>query len=140
VEATVACGGATSPEALEELKRRGFRSVLNLREASEPNAHVEEEGTRARELGLRYLHIPFSGANPTVEPVDRFLAALDDPANLPVYIHCGTANRVGAMWYVKRVVRDGWPADKALAEAEAIGLRSPVLRAFAEHYVESRVK
>ena len=60
-----------------------------------------------------------------------------DPANQPVYIHCGSANRVGALWLIKRVVVDGWPVDKAMSEAEAIGLHSDNLKAFALDYIKS---
>jgi len=31
VDATTACAGATSPEAITELKRRGFTSIINFR-------------------------------------------------------------------------------------------------------------
>jgi uncharacterized protein (TIGR01244 family) len=136
VDAVVACGGATSPAALAELKQRGFRSVLNLRQASEPNANVEEEGRMVRDLGMTYLHIPFDGSKPTPQPIESFLAALDEPDHLPMYIHCGTANRVGAMWFVKRVLRDRWPFEKALTEAEAIGLTNPVLRTYMMEFVK----
>ena len=47
------------------------------------------------------------------------------------------ASRVGAAWMVKRVLQDGWALDKAKAEAEAIGLASPQLAAFATDYINS---
>ncbi|HEV8208605.1 MAG TPA: hypothetical protein VGP77_00735, partial [Vicinamibacterales bacterium] len=31
LETTVACGGATTPEAVPELKKMGFASIINLR-------------------------------------------------------------------------------------------------------------
>ena len=136
VEATVACGGATSPEAFTELRSRGFAAIVNLRQADEPGAEVESASRAAREAGLRYLHIPMSSSSPLPEAFDAFLAAVSDPANSPVYIHCASANRVGAVWLAKRMIVDGWDRQRALAEAEAIGLRSPVLRDFALEYVE----
>ena len=57
----------------------------------------------------------------------------------PVYIHCGSANRVDAMWYLKRVKQDGWDTARAMTEAEAIGQSSAGLKEFATEYVaESR--
>ena len=41
VDAVVACGGATETSALEGLKKDGFKTVINLREASESGANVD---------------------------------------------------------------------------------------------------
>ena len=133
VDATVACGGATPPSAMAELKARGFASVINFRTADEPGARVEQGRTAAEGVGLKYFHLPFRQATPEV--TETFLEAVADPANQPTFIHCGSANRVGAMWLIKRVKVDGWSVEDATAEAEAIGLRSVALKAFALEYV-----
>jgi uncharacterized protein (TIGR01244 family) len=135
VDATVACGGATSADAFPELKRQGFAAVINLRQSTEPGADIEGSTRAAEAAGLRYLHIPLSASDPQDAAVDAFLAALRDPQNSPVYIHCASANRVGAVWLVKRMLVDGWDEQKAATEAETIGLRSPNLRSFALDYV-----
>ena len=49
--------------------------------------------------------------------VDSFLAAVADKSNQPVFIHCGSANRVGGVWMIKRALQDKWPIEKALTEA-----------------------
>jgi protein tyrosine/serine phosphatase len=72
--------------------------------------------------------------------VESFLAAVKDPANQPVYIHCGSANRVGGVWMIKRVLQDGWDLEKARTEAKAIGLTNPKLEAFAVEYIQSQRK
>ena len=72
--------------------------------------------------------------------MDSFIAAVSDRANQPVYIHCASANRVGAMWMIKRALKDGWSVDQASAEAEAIGLTNPKLKAFATEYIASHKK
>jgi uncharacterized protein (TIGR01244 family) len=138
VDATVACGGATSIEALPHLRDQGFNAVINLREASERGADIDESRQAAEKVGLRYVHIPMSGKDPAPETADAFLRAVTDPANSPVYIHCGSANRVGAMWLIKRVVDDGWDVDRATQEAERIGLKSPELKQFALDYIQTR--
>ncbi len=58
-----------------------------------------------------------------------------DPANSPMFLHCASANRVGAFWLVKRVKQDGWTVDKAIDEATAIGLTNPALKQFALDYL-----
>jgi uncharacterized protein (TIGR01244 family) len=135
VDATAGCGGTTSTEAYPALKKEGYAAVINLRQADEPGANIEQAKAAAEAAGLRYIHVPVNGRAPQAESVDAFLAAVKDPANSPVYIHCATANRVGAVWLVKRVLVDGWDVEKATAEAERIGLRSPQLKQFALDYI-----
>ena len=140
VDATVGCGGATKASAMPALKKDGFASVINLRLASESGADVDAGRAAAQAAGLKYIHLPFDVANPDPKLVDNFLAAVSDKSNQPVYIHCGSANRVGAVWMIKRVLKDGWSSDKALAEAEAIGLTNARLKTFATEYIASHKK
>lgn len=135
VDATIGCGGATDVSAMPALKKDGFVSVINLRLASEAGANVDEEGNAARAAGLKYIHLPFDAAAPDSKVVDNFLAAVATKANQPIFIHCGSANRVGGVWMIKRVLQDGWAIDRARTEAQAIGLRDPQLDAFAVKYI-----
>lgn len=135
VDAVIACGGATETSALEGLAKDGFKSVINLRQATEQNANIEQNAARTKELGMKYIHLPFNSAQPDTKVVDTFLAAVADKSNQPAYIHCGSASRVGALWLVKRVMQDGWTAEKATEEAKAIGLRSEPLEKFAMSYI-----
>jgi uncharacterized protein (TIGR01244 family) len=138
VDATVACAGATPVQALPEIKKNGFVSVINFRTAEEQGANIEEARKTAAEVGLKYIHLPYR--TPTPEIAERFLKAVADPANQPVYIHCASANRVGAMWFIKRVRLDGWDVDRAMKEAEAIGLQAPNLKQFALEYVKAAAR
>jgi uncharacterized protein (TIGR01244 family) len=140
VDAVVACGGATETAALEGLKKDGFKAVINLRQASERGANVDENKAKANELGLKYIHIPFNTAAPESKTVDDFLATISDTSNQPVFIHCASANRVGAVWLVKRVMQDGWPVEKATQEAKLIGLSNPALEQFALKYIAEHKK
>ena len=140
VDAVVACGGATETSALDGLAKDGFKSVINLRLASEANANIELNAAHARSLGLNYIHVPFNAAQPEPKVLDQFLAAIANKANQPAYVHCGSANRVGAVWLVKRVVQDGWTIEKATEEAKLIGLRSEPLEKFALAYIAAHKK
>jgi uncharacterized protein (TIGR01244 family) len=140
VDAVVACGGATDASALAGLKSDGFKSVINLRLATENGANVEQNQAQAKDLGLNYFHLPLSGAAPDPAIVDQFLSIVSNTANQPVFIHCASANRVGAVWLVKRVLQDGWAVDKATTEAKAIGLTAPGLEKFALDYIAAHKK
>src|SRR4051812_46862355 len=131
VDATVGCGGATTAAAMADLKKEGYVSVINLRLDSEAGADVAAARTAAQSAGLKYIHLPFNAAAPDAMVVDSFLAAVADKSNQPVFIHCGSANRVGGVWLIKRVLQDGWPMERARTEADTIGLRDPKLVAFA---------
>ena len=136
VDATVACAGTTPTQALPELKKSGFTSVINFRTAQEAGANIEEAKATAARVGLKCIHLPFQ--TPTAEVAEAFLRAVANPENQPVYIHCASANRVGAMWFIKRVKLDNWNVDRAMKEAEAIGLRAPNLKTFALEYVNAK--
>jgi uncharacterized protein (TIGR01244 family) len=137
VDATVGCGGATDPAAMATLKKEGFVSVINLRLANEEGANVDAGRAAAQAAGLKYIHLPFNAAMPDPKVVDTFLATVADKTNQPVYIHCGSANRVGGVWMIKRALQDKWPLDRALTEAQAIGLNNPALQTFATDYIKS---
>jgi len=74
--------------------------------------------------------------------VDDFLKLTDEQLkNGPVFIHCAVGTRVGAFWMIRRVVRDGWDYDKALEEANQIGLRNhPKLIEFVKEYIQKKKK
>jgi uncharacterized protein (TIGR01244 family) len=135
VDATVGCAGATDPSAMTALRKEGFVSVINLRQAEEPGASIPESRAAAQAAGLKYIHLPFNAASPDPKVVESFLAAIADKGNQPAFIHCGSANRVGAVWMIKRALQDKWPVEKARAEAQAIGLTSPQLVTFATDYI-----
>lgn len=134
----ICTGGQPSLDDLARLKADGVKAIINLRQASEFNA--EEEAAKAKELGLRYFHIPVNGAEPKPEAADEFLKVMADPANRPVFIHCSTANRVGAFWMIYRVLKDGWKLEDAEEEAKKVGMHSPALRDFALEYIRTHEK
>ena len=138
VEPTVACAGATDASAIPEIAKRGYKSVINLRLASESGASIDEAREAAARAGIRFIHLPFETAKPDVSVVDRFLAAVSDPNNQPVFIHCGSAGRAAALWMIKRATVDGWDAARAETEARAIGLSNPSLRNWALDQIAAR--
>src|SRR5215510_3963675 len=136
VDATVGCGGQTDPSAMAALKKEGYVSVINLRLATEEGANVDAARAAAQAAGLKYIHLPFNAAAPDPKVVNDFLGTVADKSNQPVFIHCGSANRVGAMWMIKRALQDGWTVERAQTEGEAIGLQNPQMTAFALSYIK----
>ena len=134
LETTVACAGAITSEAMPEIRKMGFVSVINLREAQEPGADVEKHRAAAEAAGLRYYHVPFNGAKPDPKAADQFVKIISSTEAAPAFIHCASANRASAMWLIKRIVVDKWEVEKAEAEAEALGLTNAALKQWAIEY------
>jgi protein tyrosine phosphatase (PTP) superfamily phosphohydrolase (DUF442 family) len=58
--------------------------------------------------------------------VDAVSRVLDDKAAGPVLLHCGNANRVGAVWALVQI-RQGKTLEAAEAEGRMVGLTNPAL-------------
>ncbi len=138
LETIVACSGAIeASEAVPEIKKMGFVSIVNLRDASEAGADVQNEEAIAKAAGLKYFHIPFISAAPDPKAVDAFLDAMTSPGAEPAFIHCAGGNRAATLWLIKRLAVDHWDADKAIAEAVSLGQTSAPLRQFALDYART---
>ena len=133
LETTVACAGATGPEALPGIKKMGFVSVINLRVATETGADVEKEEAAAKAADLRYFHVPFAG-KPDPDAAAAFLDAITTPGAEPAFIHCAGGNRAATMWLIKRIAVDGWEPERAVKEAAALGQTNEELRKWAVEY------
>ena len=87
VESTVACAGAITPAAVQEVKKMGYASIINLRLATEQGAEIEASTAAAKAAGIPYYHIPFNGASPDPAVVDTFLKTITTPGVQPAFIH-----------------------------------------------------
>lgn len=127
-------------EHLPKLKDAGIKVIINLRPHSENEGAREE--AKVKELGMSYFNIPIDSQTPDELDADDFLKLTDEQLKHgPVFIHCAVGARVGAFWMIRRVVRDAWDFDKALEEANRIGLRNQVaLIEFAKEYIEKKKK
>ena len=134
LETTVACAGATEASAVPEIKKLGFKSIINLREATEANANVDQEAAAAKAAGITFIHLPLNVSSPAPDVVDKFLAAVTTPANQPAYIHCAGGGRAAGMWMIKRVMVDRWDEAKAAEEATALGMTERI-KPFAMNYI-----
>ncbi len=137
LDTTIACAGATTAQGVPELKRMGYASIINLRQASENGANIDEEAAAAKQAGITFIHIPMNGQSPDPAVADRFLDAITTKENQPAFVHCASGNRAATMWMIKRLVVDRWDADRAGTEAASLGLTSPALKKFATDYADT---
>ena len=125
--------GQPSIEDFAEFKKRGVKSVLNVRMKEEQDF---DEAKTIKSLGLEYHHIPVAGPDAlTDENFDKIRKLLNTKEERPLLFHCASANRVGAVWLAHRVLDGGLTYDAALAEAKTVGLKAPALEAKAKEYI-----
>lgn len=92
-------GGQPTEEQIERVARAGFRSIVNLRTEGENGGWDEEP--RVTELGMRYISLPIDGEGLTVENARKLAEVVGDPELYPMFLHCGSGNRVGALFAMK---------------------------------------
>lgn len=132
-----ATGAQPKGEAYAKAAASGFRSVVNLRTASE-GLDLARERALVEKTGMRFFNIPVVSSAPRPEQADEFLKLARDKAQHPMLITCASANRVGAFMMILRVAEQGWSEEKALEEATRIGLNSATLKQFAQNYLAAR--
>jgi len=115
----IATSGLIRQGGVAELKRHGFKTILDLRTAREGTS-IEKKNVEG--AGLQYHNIEVSRAPITPAQVERFAKLVKDKSNYPILVHCASANRVGAMWTLYRVSK-GVPATVAIEEGRTVGLR-----------------
>lgn len=112
--------GQPSPEQLEQLEAAGIRAVVSVRGAGECEWDEREPVER---LGLAYHRIPVTGPSGVSEENARRLhRILEDQANLPALVYCGSGNRVGALYALKAFHCDDQGPDAALEAGRSAGL------------------
>jgi uncharacterized protein (TIGR01244 family) len=125
--------GQFAPADVEALKARGIGRVISARTAGELKW---DEKALVEAAGMEFLTVPFRAPETlTDELFDQVRALLAKDA-APTLLHCGSANRVGGAWLPYRVLDQGVPLERALAEAKQIGLRTVAYQERAVAYIE----
>ncbi|MCP4250954.1 MAG: hypothetical protein GY778_28285 [bacterium] len=119
-------GGQPTAEALRAAPERGVRVVVNLRSEPEMSALGFDEAGLVRELGMEYVAIPVTPSTFGPEDADRLKDVLSRTSG-PVLIHCGSSNRVGAVWALYLNRHRGHDVDDAIELGRRAGLRSEPL-------------
>ncbi len=119
-DGAVLSAGQPGPAQFEALCAAGYRMVVNLRRESELPS-FDERGV-VESLGMRYVNIPVDGAAGMTAANARALqAAVAAADGAPVVIHCGTGNRVGALFALAAWL-DGADTETAIDHGKRLGL------------------
>lgn len=114
------------PTDYAELQRLGVRTVLDIR-GNQPFASAIER-RRVEAMGLEYRKVPF-GFRPLRDGSDAaVLAALQNRADYPLYVHCNiNRDRTSVAVAAYRVRVQGWSPSAAVSEAHTFGLKGHFL-------------
>lgn len=120
--AGVLSGGQPTQEQIAAAGAAGYKTVINLRPATEPGFEWEPAAVKA--AGMSYVSIPVAGTDGlTKENVQQLDAALEEAsAKGPVLLHCASGNRIGAMLALRAAWLEGKDPASALAYGKASGL------------------
>ena len=117
-------GGQPTEKALRDLQAKGVTTIVNLRMPQEMARVGFDEAALAKELGMRYVHIPMSGTaeNPfSPKALDTFAAAMAS-ADGKVLLHCTIAWRASHLWAAYLIRDRNVPVATALSQARQINL------------------
>jgi uncharacterized protein (TIGR01244 family) len=125
VNAKISGGGQPDESDIAALKAAGYRKIINLRRAGEPNQPLDPQaqGDAVTRAGMEYVHIPVDPKNlnpSSAEAVAKAVAASDGP----VYVHCAAGGRGLSHALIAEAKANGGTADDVLKKAEALG--SPI--------------
>lgn len=125
-------GGQPTAQGVRLLKAAGVRSVINLRTEDIP---IQRERDMVEGSGLKFISMPtYLVQEPTLDQFKQFIAAVQNPVNQPVYVHCQQGrDRTGTMIGAYRVACNGWKAEAAFTEMYEKGFRpgfAPLMRGF----------
>ncbi len=130
----VLLSGQPSQDDLRQLAREGFKTVITLRT---PPENIWDEKPVVESAGMRFVELPVGSPEDLTDALfdtaREYLRAAA-PGN-GVCMHCASANRVGAVWLVHRVLDGKMTLKQARAEAAQVGLKSAVLEKKSLDYI-----
>jgi len=133
---TLLCGQPSEAD-FKAAKERGIDVILTLRGTDEIDWN---EQAVAQQLGLDFKQVAFRAPETLTDEVfetTRKILNESAASEQSVMMHCGSANRVGAIWLVHRVLDHGISLEQATQEAKQVGLRMPEYEQRAIAYINS---
>ena len=135
-------GSSPTLADIEDLARKGLRSLVNLNTEGEPGEIMSPnvEASWAHALDVRHERASFAADLPRVGDVDRFLRALESVPR-PVFVHSLHGRRAAAMILVHLGLEQGISGTGAVLAASGLGITCALdsLRRFAESEVDRRI-
>jgi protein tyrosine/serine phosphatase len=108
-------GAQPTAKGMDELKKLGIKTVVNLR-------HFHSDADELSGIGLKQGRLHLDPWRTRDEDIIRFLKIATDTNNVPVYVHCQRgADRTGLVCAMYRIAVCGWTKDEAIKELKEGG-------------------
>lgn len=118
----VLTGGQPSEADLKKLAKKGVKTIINFRGDGEFDKFDEAQAVESN--GMTYLHIPIDSRGAlNKDNVAKFRKALDASSG-DAFLHCGSGNRVGALFALDAYWNQNKNAEEALEIGKKAGLTS----------------
>ena len=131
-ERGIVTAGQPTAAQLKAAQAQGVKTVINLR----PEGELQDfdEAAVVKETGMNYVHIPVAGPDDINDANARLLDEALVPGALPALVHCGSANRVGALiaYRARFIEHKGDHESMGLGITAGLDPDSPLLDAVAE--------
>ena len=115
----ITSSGQPDEAALEVYAKSGYTAVIDIRTAKESRGMDEQAVVES--LGMDYVLMPIRGSDgitfENAEALDKLIESYDGP----VLVHCGSANRVGALLALSKS-REGLDDEQALEYGREAGM------------------
>jgi uncharacterized protein (TIGR01244 family) len=117
----ITAAGQPNENGLRELADSGYAAVIDLRTEGEDRGLDEKAVVES--LGMDYVSLPIEGRGAisfeNAAKLDQILGKYDQP----VLVHCGSSNRVGALFALREKM-NGADDEDALAFGKSAGMTS----------------
>jgi uncharacterized protein (TIGR01244 family) len=138
VDDRLGTSGQPTEAQLAEVARAGFTTVINLALHGDPRYSLADEAGTVRSLGLDYVHIPVQFAAPKQGELLAFFDAMDARIDDKVWVHCAANYRVTVFLGLYRMIRQGWPRERAFELMDGLWKPNDVWAAFIEEALAKR--
>ena len=132
VDDRLGTSGQPTEAQLVDVARAGFTTVINLALHDDPRYSLADEAGTVRSLGLDYVHVPVQFAAPKQSELLAFFDAMDARAEEKVWVHCAANYRVTVFLGLYRMIRQGWPRERAFELMDGLWKPNDVWTAFIE--------
>jgi len=130
------------PDAITSLKRRGIRTVVDIRpdgeDAGQPSSTEIERAAKTKDVSFYYIPVPHENIPDTA--VDELSAAMN-ASRLPTVLYCRTGRRAVRLFALAEATRsDGPSADSISLMVKKAGFSADDLRDAIAKRINSREK